>query len=439
MSRLTSSDLWVPVCSVVALLGLVAVAMTSTIAMIGAIGVGVLLAGLVTLGTERLAMVLFAVGAILAPMNRVRPVDAVEFVTASDVFIVLGAFALVPVLLERRFRVDPLFVAAAGILFTFAMVSSLLSAAPFASLNGTVRFLIGAFGLPLIFMLWRPGVRYAVVVAAAFLLGNVINIVYARASSLVSFDGRRIGWSNHPNILGLCALLALALVPFILTQIPQMRRGMSVPVLQGLTAAAAGICAFGLWISGSRAAVAAAAVVFLLWPLLMRSVYAGLAVFAAGIAGLYYVAETLLSGEAEHNPVGRILGSGTARYSDEARRIAHEEAWEQIHSSPLFGAGFVDMLDAHNIYLQMLAAGGAFALAAYGLLLFAVVRVPIALGPRFYVLALPALGYVMIGPLTTIMWDRYLWYVLALPFLIPRSAGDHDEAGPARAAAQEDP
>lgn len=439
MLRALSVDRWAQICAGVLLLALVAVSVTSPVAMIGAVVVAVLLTGLATLGTERLAMVLLAAGAALAPMNRLRPVDAVEFVTVADLLLVAGVGVLIPVLLERRAQLDPLFMGAAGAVLTVAMISSLLSDAPLASLIGVVRFLVGALGLPVVFMLWRPGVRYAVVVAAAFVLGNVINIVYARASGLVSFDGRRIGWANHPNVLGLCALLALALLPFILTQIPRLTRGSAVPLFQVLTVIAAGVCGFGLWISGSRAAVAVAAVVFVLWPLLVRSVYAGLAVFAVGIAGLYYVADVLLSGELEHNPIGRILGSGSARYSDEARRLASADAWEQVQSSPLLGVGFVDILDAHNIYLQMLAAGGALALAAYGVLLFSVVRTPFALGSRYFVLALPALAYVLIGPLTTIMWDRYVWYVLALPFLIPRTARSAAEPETAAVAAQEEP
>ncbi len=49
---------------------------------------------------------------------------------------------------------------------------------------------------------------------------------------------------------------------------------------------------------------------------------------------------------------------------------------------------------------------------------------------RFMLMVLPVFGYVMIGAITTIIWDRFVWCVLALPFLLPLVRQEHEDADP---------
>ena len=60
------------------------------------------------------------------------------------------------------------------------------------------------------------------------------------------------------------------------------------------------------------------------------------------------------------------LGSSTSTsLSDTQRSAAAGVAWTQINARPLEGVGFAVIADAHDIYLELLAAGGLVALASF--------------------------------------------------------------------------
>jgi hypothetical protein len=50
--------------------------------------------------------------------------------------------------------------------------------------------------------------------------------------------------------------------------------------------------------------------------------------------------------------------------SDFQRTYAAQVAWDEIQARPISGVGFAVIADAHDIYLELLAAGGAITLAA---------------------------------------------------------------------------
>ena len=144
------------------------------------------------------------------------------------------------------------------------------------------------------------------------MVGNVVSVGYAVIRNEVSVEGRRIGLSEHPNVFGLCALLAVALIPFILTQVPRSWRW--IPL--GLGA----VCMYGVWISGSRAALAALIAVAVIYPVLARSVLAGLALIAGFTAFLAF-AGRLLGETSSSNALGRLLGA--VRPPHRTRRAKH--------------------------------------------------------------------------------------------------------------------
>ncbi|MBC7630273.1 O-antigen ligase, partial [Aeromicrobium sp.] len=226
-------------------------------------------------------------------------------------------------------------------------------------------------------------------------------------------ENRYIGLSTHPNILGFCAMLGLALIPFLLQELP--RRFSWVVLL------AAASCGYGIWISGSRAALLVAGAVMVLYPLLARSIGAALVLFGLGIVPVFLVGRTLSSGEVGNNIIGRLAGGGSATASDQAREALAATTLDRFLAHPLFGVGFGEVLEAHNIYLQVAAAGGVAVLLFYIVLLLSVLRQPFAIGSSYRLLALPAMAYALIGPITPLLWDRYIWCALAIPFLVAAS------------------
>lgn len=392
----------------------------------GAVGAGLALAVAGTLlmlavvGLERTAIVVLAVGIALSPLDNFRPVGAIAFAALSDLVLLAGLLLLVLVLLGRRLPGEWLFLGAAAALVVVGLVSSAGAEAPGASLNSLLRLVVGALLLPLAFMVWRPSRRVVVGFALAYVLGNIGNLVAAYTVGGASWDGRRIGYSTHPNIMGLCAMLALALLPFLLRVLP--RRWSWAVVLMG------GACAWGVWISGSRAALMAAVAVAVLFVVIERRVEIALVLFGLAIPAIYVVGQAVTgNGASQNNVLGRLLGGGTAAGSDLDRENLARIALDAFTSHPLLGVGLGDVMAAHNIYLQVAAAVGIIGLAVYLVLLGSVALRAITLPRPWNLLVLPVLGYALIGSLTTILWDRYVWAVLALPFLL--CLGDRDEDG----------
>ncbi|MGI9084583.1 MAG: O-antigen ligase family protein [Aeromicrobium sp.] len=421
----------------VALLLLIVMGMSSTLGAVAAVGAAVLLLGLVSLGLSRTAEALVLLGALLVPMNDLHTSGAASFVTAADAAFVLGFTLMIPDLLGRQLRLPPAFVIGVAGVGTTALISSMLSEDPASSLNSTARLVVGAFGLAVLIAWWGPELKKVVVLAWAYVLGNVASVGFAMLGGSATADGRRVGLTEHPNIFGLCALLGLSLVPFLISQTARSYRWL--PALMGA------VCLGGIWTSGSRGALAALLVVAVIFPLLSRSVPAALGLLA-GFAVMLALSERLLSETSSGNALGRLLGQGSASGSDEAREQIAEFTLGQFRDNPILGVGLADVLDAHIIYLQVIAALGIVGLAFFLLVIWGVVQPAVVTAPPYAFLALPALSYATLGWVTPVMWDRYIWVALAVSLLAPRLAGealpddqaaaDHNEPTTRRAAAR---
>lgn len=405
VSRLGSTILPITV-ACMALLALVPFGMASLVSAMAAGFGAIVLIGLFSLGITDTAIALVGLAFIMAPLNDVRPIPALSFVTASDLLFVLAFFLLVPMLIGKPFHPPAPFVIGASGVIMVGAVAAVASDAPGLSLNNLVRLVVGAFGLPVLFMLWDPSRRIIVGLAGAFIFGNVVNVV---AAVLMGPTGDRYrGLSTHVNILGLCAMLGLALIPFLLA--------VGKPEFRWLLALAALICSYGIWISGSRAALLVAIAVAALYPLMARSLKAAIAVTAAGVIVLAFVGR-LAAGAEGDNALSRLLGGGSAEGSDEQRKQAMDVAIAQFRAHPIIGDGFGTILQAHNIYLEIAAAVGMIGLAFYLILIYSVIQ-PAFVVPRPHnLLAFPAVAYAMYGMIQPLLWDRYIWCVLAFAFV----------------------
>lgn len=355
---------------------------------------------LVQAGTLFVTLAMFA-----APLNNLR-VTSTSFVTASDLLFVLGIGVLTPTILHNKFKLPAMFVLGLMILLAMGIIASVASVAPLVSANQVERLVVGAFALPIFFMLWRPAPTIVVRLAAAYIFGTVFSIFYGLLQGPMAAS-RYVGYTYHPNYFGLSCLLAAALVPFVVASIAPERRW----IFWG----SALLCAFGVYLSGSRAALIVLIMLIVIYPFVERSVRAGGAVFA-GVAGVIAFSGSLLNQDG-NNAIGRLLGGGSASDSDTQREQIASDALKLLKLHPFLGNGFDGGLGAHDIYLQVAVAVGVFGLIGFLLILVSALRLLFWQGIS-HRLGYPVLAYAAIGPLTNTLWDRMIWSVVALAFTV---------------------
>lgn len=214
-----------------------------------------------TLGFERSGTLLMILALFFAPMNSIGTSGGAGSITVSDVLFVVATGLLLPSLLGKKFRAPGIYLAGASGLVTLGIIASLLSTTPLASLLYMAKLVVAGIFLPVVFMWWRPNVRMLHILAMAYVGGNIISVFYSLIDPVQVY--RAFGLTTHVNNFGLASLLALALLPFIWTQLPKaLRPGVWV---------AGFICGWGVWTSGSRAALLMIGLCALLFPLLERS------------------------------------------------------------------------------------------------------------------------------------------------------------------------
>lgn len=168
--------------------------------------------------------------------------------------------------------------------------------------------------------------------------------------------GRDAGLTIHPNYLGLTCAIAIPLALLWVNRGGRWR-------MAGL--AATFILIGGEYVSGSRAgavsAVLAVAITVAALPNLRRAL--GLVL---PIGGVILVSALAFTPAGEHLLEQlRFHGSASATGSNSARADLHHLAIEQFRARPIQGVGFGVIEDAHNIYLQLLAAAGVIGLASF--------------------------------------------------------------------------
>ena len=182
-----------------------------------------------------------------------------------------------------------------------------------------------------------------------------------RNNSLFGYDIENMRWpglADHPNTLACTAVLSIPVVIYFLSTMRWKWIG-----------AIALIALFGgVLVSGSRGAQAMAPVVALaamLWTPNRRSLTRvfSMTVFGAVVAALLLVIS--LPSEARRKILRLIQGFNVDRYvissteaSDAQRFTVLKQGLTDWQSYPVFGAGIRHIPEAHNIYLQLLAAGG---------------------------------------------------------------------------------
>jgi len=187
------------------------------------------------------------------------------------------------------------------------------------------------------------------------------------ATNLPFAEGRLHGLAIHSNHLGLASAMAL---PLALGHAIGPNR-----VRRMLGSAAAALLVVGILASGSRANLLGAVVAVALMLPFLRGAQAKLAigVFAAFIV---MVAGSVVFSEAGTQIVTlqRLAGDRGVLTSNSDRKAKLEASLSAVMGHGLTGVGFATARDAHNVYLQMLQAGGILGLTAFILFAAGAVR-----------------------------------------------------------------
>ncbi len=236
---------------------------------------------------------------------------------------------------------------------------------------------------------------------------------------------RSSGLTIHPNYLALSSVLA---VPAAMLWLGRSRRwtvagALSVALLIG-----------GVYASGSRAgSVASVLAIVATVVAIPRLRRVGMMLLPLVGIGLVAVALFTKLGREVIHQLRLGAGDTSAAGSDFQRGADAQLALSQITERPIEGVGFSVITDAHVIYLQVLAAGGAIAMASFAVFLGGLA------GAARRAWATPWHDAVAAASVTVVVWlvngffdnqvaDKYLFVVPGILIALSRSA----EPTPAR-------
>jgi O-antigen ligase len=234
--------------------------------------------------------------------------------------------------------------------------------APRPDLLALGKLLIGLIGLPILFALVANTVDRVKRLADLFVVSTAVNGLVAMINSSgipispVEHGDRATGLTVHPNYLALTCTIGIPLALWWVSRGGRWR-------IAGVVAT--GLLLAGALLSGSRAGGVSAPLALVATvaaiPNLRRAL--GYVLPVTGLVVISLLAFTNAGTELLEQL--RFRGDPTTTGSDNARAELADLALEQFEARPLQGIGFQVIQDAHSIYLQLLAAGGVIAFAAF--------------------------------------------------------------------------
>lgn len=381
-------------------------------------------------GARQLSLAMLVLAGFFGPMNALR---LGANVTVTDLFLVACAgLALMarattsagaPPAERRPVRPDVL---AALLLIAGGILGSQFAADLGVSLSSIIRFGVAAVGVPLVFVALGPTRDEVRLLGWAFVIGAAVNAV----ASVLTYDpgNRGIGLSTHSNHQAAACLLASGFAAGLFLTSP--RRA------SWVAAAFWGVLVVGILKSGSRAGVIGEMILITLLFALTAStrILRWCLTVVVGVAVLLFFNVIPYD---EQDAIARVLGRNraTVAQSDYERAQLRAKAVQGIKEHPLTGAGFEEARTAHNVYLQVWGAAGLTGLLGLAVLWSAGVHGLLEgmTGDRWVLgSAAAVVSFLIIATASNILWDRYLWYVLAL-FVTGRMLAK-EEAEPAPAA-----
>jgi O-antigen ligase len=336
---------------------------------------------------------LVAAGVFLVTFNAVRPVFNA---TASDLAFLLAALAIAIALVDPQWkfgRVAPgWLLASGGLLLTAALLVGIFPAQPsqaallFPSgvLGGggpgptigsntgvAVRFVAALVAIPVLIAISASSPRRIMIIGEMWIAGatmgalvglfdylGVVNLNSTYRGSGVVYVDRAIGLTNHPNALGLVSAMAL---PFAASQLGGSRGRSRI-----YYSVAIALLISGIGVSGSRSALVAGVLGLVFVGALHRLGRRAL-IRTAGVAALLIavVALAISPPPAVERLLNRSDPHGYEALSTQQRAEIYPAVWHEVLQRPVVGHGFEYVRGAHNVYLQLLHAGGITALIGF--------------------------------------------------------------------------
>ena len=232
----------------------------------------------------------------------------------------------------------------------------------------TVEFAMALLGVPLLLAFATGASDRLLLFARLWLVSATINSAvavtdFAHVTSIgLTLSGRPSGLTVHPNHLGMVAAMAIPLALFLAAR---ARKWPSAAVYLGTV----GILTLGVLVSGSRAALLAAMAGALLLPALGNRLLKPVVLIAIAAGGLLLFTSGVLttnqpSTTSPFVAIERLADPATAS-SDTGRLEYYSAALADFARRPFTGIGFDLVRTAHDIYFQLLQAGGILALASF--------------------------------------------------------------------------
>lgn len=293
-----------------------------------------------------------------------------------------------------------------------------------------VKFLVPVIFMPLMFAyarahdpkaLLRSAYAFAAgaSISAAVGMSDLLGVTHLSQTltHLPAVGGRAPGLTLHPNFLAMTCVLAL---PVMLWQLVSDNLRTRVIALAFVVA-----LVLGLYASASRIGFGvgpgAALLSFAVMPRYRRYL-PSLGVAIAGAAAVLFVLDPGIGSSLLK--AFRLGGdSGSAQGSDQQRAIIFTQGVNDFKHSPIDGVGLQVAEEAHNVYLQALAAGGVILLAGYLFFilsgLYTVVRA-MKFEPLAYPLFVSTVGGAIFATVQAALTDRIAYVPLALIATLPR-------------------
>jgi hypothetical protein len=379
-------------------------ALSSVVFTVAVAALAVLVLMLAVLGLDRTSVWLMVASVGLAPCVKFVFPGFLFFDISDGLFIIAVALA-VPRLVTRHVWLPKQFVFGSLAFVTLSVLASLHSATPGRSFYYGGLIVFTFVGLPALLVWWSPSDKVVLALALAYAAGTGASVLVG----LTQTGSRSTGLTNHPNILGYTAVLALSLVPFL-------AKALAKPYRTPICMAVFVISFVGIMTSGSRAALLTALTLIVLVPAAERSIFAALAVIGAGLLALLYVPKRIAAGGGGHDALSRLLGGASDAAQSNTERVSHlEKTWASAVNHPFLGTGFsyVDFF-AHNAYVQIAAAAGFIGLAAFAVVCLSMVRPLFVHGGLHSRLVYPAVVFMVAAPVSPMLIDRYIGFLLGL-------------------------
>ena len=308
--------------------------------------------------------------------------------------------------------------------------------------NSTVgiKFLVPVLFMPLMFAfarahdpkaLLRAAYAFAVgtSISAAVGMSDLLGVTHLSQSitHLPAVGGRAPGLTLHPNFLAMTCVLAL---PVMLWQLVSDNIRTRVIALLFVVA-----LLLGLYASGSRIGAAvgpgAALLSFAVMPRYRRYL-PSLVLAVGGIVAALFVLDPHI-GHSLLQAVRLGGNTGSASGSDAQRSIIFTQGVDDFKHSPIDGVGMQVAEEAHNVYLQALAAGGVFLLAGYLIFILAGVRTVIRAmkwEPLAYPLFVSTVAGAIFAVVQAALTDRVAYVPLALIATLPMAKAPEEDESP---------